>query len=151
MLPWADHHWYLMIFPVYFISEKCYFSLRVMHFHHMEEYTGGKEPIMLWKACEVPFIFHALDHYHCHLEDVFDLAKHRWFLFGPTLDPTYSFIIAFAILLSLAESVPPRPQAVSSLRTQAVPYLFSVSSKQHNSDIPQALCVAKWINGWENS
>lgn len=151
MLPQAEHHWHLMIFPVYFISKKCYFSLCVMHFHHMEGYTGGKEPIMLWNACEVPFIFHALDPLSLPSGRCLWSSQHRWFLFWPTLDPNYSFITAVAILPSLPESVPPRPQAVSSLRTQAVPYLFSVSSKQHNSSISQAFCVAKWINGWGNS
>ena len=61
VLPLVDYHWHLMISAVYFISEKCDSSLCVVHFHCMEEYTGEKEPIIFWKASEVPFIFHDLD------------------------------------------------------------------------------------------
>lgn len=43
---------------LFHLREMWFFS---MHFHCMEEYTGEKEPIIFWKASEVPSIFHDLD------------------------------------------------------------------------------------------
>lgn len=102
VLPLADHHRHLMISTVYFISEKCYFLPVLCIFTVRENTLGEKNPLCFVKCRS---FFMPWPHHHCHLEDFFDLTKHRWLLLWSTLDPEYSFSIAAAVLLSLPESV----------------------------------------------
>lgn len=123
----VDYHPHLVIAPVYFMSEKCDFSLCVMHFHRMEKYTRRQEPIIFWKASKIPFIFMTWIYYHCHLEDFFDLIKPRWFLLRATLDPTHPSIIAAVILLSLPEFVLPLDLRLWALWEHTLCLIYSLS------------------------
>lgn len=70
---------------VIFLSVLCIFTV-------WKNTLGEKNPLYFGRLVKYHSFFMSWIHYHCHLEDFFDLAKHRWFLLWSTLEPTYSLL-----------------------------------------------------------
>ena len=111
--------------------------------------SKGKNPLYFGRLLKCLSFFMTCVHYHCHLEDFFHLARHRWFLLWAYPRPNLSLCYScchIAIVTWICSFL--WPLDVSSLKTQTVPYLFSISSKQPNSAISQTLYKRCQMNTW---
>lgn len=88
---------------------------------------GAENPLYFGRLLKYHSFFMTWSHYHCHLEDFFDLAKRSWFLLWATLDPTYPSIIAVAILLPLPEFILPLDLRLWALWEHRLCLIYSLS------------------------